>query len=33
MSGRPNIVNKNEKCEINFGNIFINETKDKKLTI
>lgn len=30
---RPNALNKNEKTEINFGKIFVNESKTKTLTI
>jgi hydrocephalus-inducing protein len=27
LAGKPNPVQKTEKCEVNFGNIFINEVK------
>jgi hydrocephalus-inducing protein len=33
LSNRANPIEKNEKVEINFGNIFVNEVKDRKLII
>lgn len=33
INDQPNPLNKAEKCEVNFGNIFVNETKSKTLTI
>ena len=33
ISDQPNALNKTEKCEVNFGNIFVNEAKSKTLTI
>lgn len=33
LSGRVNCIDKNEKCELHFGNIFVNESKERKLII
>ena len=33
LSGRTNPIERNEKCEVNFGSIFVNEVKEKKLMI
>lgn len=33
LSGRTNPIEKHEKCEVNFGSIFVNEVKEKKLII
>jgi hypothetical protein len=33
LSGRVNPIEKQEKCEVAFGNIFVNEIKDKKIII
>ncbi len=33
LDERPNAISKAEKQEINFGNIFINECKERKITI
>jgi hydrocephalus-inducing protein len=33
LSGKPNPIERNEKCEVSFGSIFVNEVKDKKIII
>jgi hydrocephalus-inducing protein len=33
LNGRTNPVERNEKCEVNFGSIFVNEVKERKLVI
>lgn len=33
LSGKANAIEKNEKCEVSFGSIFVNEVKDKKIII
>lgn len=33
LSGKVNPIEKNEKCEVAFGNIFVNEIKERKIII